>query len=43
MQMESLLRNKGPLRKANCLSVYLFICSAMGGKTARPNGLKFGG
>ena len=26
-----------------CLSVYLFICSAMGGQTARPNGLKVGG
>ena len=26
-----------------CLFVCLFICSAMGGQTARPNGLKFGG
>ena len=31
----------------DCLFIYLFvylsICSAMGGQTARPNGLKFGG
>ena len=26
-----------------CQFVCLFICSAMGGQTARPNGLKFGG
>ena len=26
-----------------CLFIYLSVCSAMGGQTARPNGLKFGG
>ena len=30
-------------KTGDCLSVCLFICSAMGGQTARPNGLKFGG
>ena len=27
----------------DCLFIYLFICSAIGGQTARLNGLKFGG
>ena len=27
----------------DCLFIYLSICSPMGGQTARPNGLKFGG
>ena len=30
-------------KTGDCLSVCLFICSAMAGQTARPNGLKFGG
>ena len=30
-------------KTGDCLSVCLFICSAMGDQTARPNGLKFGG
>ena len=36
---------QGGLRSlsASSLFIYLFICLAMGGQTARPNGLKFGG
>ena len=30
-------------KTGDCLSVCLSICSSMGGQTARPNGLKFGG
>ena len=30
-------------KTGDCLSFCLFICSAMGGQTARLNGLKFGG
>ena len=30
-------------KTGDCLSVCLSICSVMGGQTARPNGLKFGG
>ena len=30
-------------KTGDCLSFCLFICSAMGGQTTRPNGLKFGG
>ena len=42
-----ILRNKGTSILIKQVIVYrfvcLFICSAMGGQTARPNGLKFGG
>ena len=30
-------------KTGDCLSIYLFICLAMDGQTARHNGLKFGG